>query len=269
MLDPYWQYQIPLWVLIVLLLAFSFAPMELGYRLGNWRRARQPGPDTDGRTDVALTAMLALLGLMLAFTYSFSLGRADLRKVALINEVNAVGTAFLRADLLPEPNRTEVRGLLYDYAKSLHIKTDILNTRADVQKAIDQTLEIQSKLWPAVKAALEKSTGISGAEKALVVSSINDLLDFYTRLIAVFFDRLPTPVFALLITIVAASLSVAAFNAGFQSNFKRWRMSVFTLVLAILMYIILDYDMMYRGLIQVDNQALSLLVDDMGKGLQK
>lgn len=255
--------------MIVLLLAFSVVPMELGYRLGNWHKARHPGPDRDGRTDVALTAMLALLGLMLAFTYSFSLSRADLRKVALINEVNAIGTAFLRADLLPEPNRTEVRGLLFDYAKSLHIRTETLTTRLDVQKAIAQTLEIQSKLWPATKAALEESAGITGAEKALIISSINDVLDSYTRLIAVFFDRLPTPVLGLLIAIVAASLSVASYNAGLQSNFMRWRMTAFALVLAILMYVILDYDMMYRGLIQVDNQSLALLVDDMGKELQK
>jgi len=268
-IDPYWQYQVPLWILILFLLAFSLLPMELGYRLGKWRTARQPRPDSDGRGDVALTAMLALLGLMLAFTYSFSLSRADLRKVALVNEVNAVGTAFLRADLLPEPSRTEVRDLLFEYAKSLHINTDTLNTREDVQKAIGQTVQIQSKLWPAVKAALEKSTGITGAEKALVVSSINDVLDSYTRLIAVFFDRLPTPVLALLIVIVGASLSVAAYNAGLQSSFMRGRMTVFALVLAILMYIILDYDMMYRGLIQVDSQSLALLVYDMGKELHQ
>jgi hypothetical protein len=53
--------------------------------------------------------MLALLGLLLAFTYSFSLSRADMRKQAVINEANAIGTAFLRADLGAEPGRGELR----------------------------------------------------------------------------------------------------------------------------------------------------------------
>jgi len=106
----YWQYQLPLWVVFFLFLAVLLIPMEIGFRLGKRRKQFHLNPEGEVRSDMTLAAMLALLGLMLAFTYSFSMSRADLRKQSLITEVNALGTAFLRADLLPEPGRTYANG---------------------------------------------------------------------------------------------------------------------------------------------------------------
>ena len=118
MFSPYWQYQLPLWAVIFLFLILLLIPMEVGFRLGARQKLLYADAEGEARSDGTLASLMALLGLMLAFTYSFSLSRADLRKAALIKEVNAISTAFLRADLLPEPGRTEVRDRLFDYAKS-------------------------------------------------------------------------------------------------------------------------------------------------------
>ena len=104
---------------------------------------------------------------------------------------------------------------------------------------------------------------MTGPEKALLVSGINDVLDAHTSRIAVIYDRLPTPVLALLVLIAGASLGVAAYNATLRGNFIRWRMTAFALILSSLMYIILDYDLMMRGLIQVDHSSLVLLIEEM------
>ena len=104
-MGPYWQYEIPLWLVMFLFLAILVIPMEVGFRLGIRRHRPHPDAERAERGDVTLASMLALLGLMLAFTYSFCMGRADLRKKALVTEVNAIGTSFVRADLLPEPRK--------------------------------------------------------------------------------------------------------------------------------------------------------------------
>ena len=117
MFGPYWQYQIPLWLVFLLFLVFLLIPVEIGFRLGMRCKKSHPDAQRAARSDFTLTSMLALLGLMLAFTYSFSMSRAELRKKAIIAEVNAISTAFVRADLLSEPGRTEVRKGLYDYAR--------------------------------------------------------------------------------------------------------------------------------------------------------
>jgi hypothetical protein len=241
-----------------------------GSRISTWGATELLYADAEGeaRSDVTLASLMALLGLMLAFTYSFSLSRADLRKVALVKEVNAISTAFLRADLLPEPGRTEVRDRLFDYAKSRYVEPGTVRTLQEVEKVVDRSVAIQSKIWPAVKSALRQKGNMSDPEKALLVSAINDVLDAHTSRMAVFFDRLPTAVLALLMFIAGLSLGAAAYSSVLRGHFSRWRMTAFALILASLMYIILDYDMMMRGFIQVDQRSLVLLIQEMGRALQ-
>ena len=266
-MDPYWQYQIPLWMLVVLFPLVLLFALEIGFRLGNRSRGIDPSIGERGASDVTLTAMLALLGLMLAFTYSFSLSRADLRKVALIDEVNAIGTAFLRADLLSEPGRREVRQRLFDYAKSRHVEPGTIKTRSQLEAVVDRSVRLQSRIWPSLKLALRQSSEMSAPERALLISATNDVLDAHTKKMAVIYDRLPTAVLGLLLLIASASLAMAGYNSALRRRGNRWRLTSFAMVLAGLMYIILDYDMMMRGLIQVDQQSMILLIEEMEKAV--
>jgi hypothetical protein len=259
----YWQYQLPLWVVFSLFLIPLLISIEVGFRLGVRQKPLHAHAGSETRGDVTLASMMALLGLMLAFTYSFTMSRADLRKVAITKEVNAIGTAFLRADLLPEPGRTEVRARLFDYAKTRYVEPGTVKTLEELKKIVDRSLQSQSKIWPAVKSALRQQGEMTDPEKALLVSAINEVLDAHTSRMAVFFDRLPTAVLALLVLIAGFSLGMAAYNAGLRDQFSRWRMTGFALILAFLTYIILDFDMMMRGLIQIDNRSLILLIHQL------
>lgn len=268
-LDPYWQYEIPLWLVFFLFLVALIIPMEIGFRLGGRQRRLQQDAVKAVRNDVTLTSVLALLGLMLAFTYSFSMSRADMRKQALVAEVNAISTAFLRADLALEPSRTELRELLLDYARSRLVAPGTIKTREQLQEVVDRSLEVQSKIWPATKLALRQEGDMSDPERALLVSAINDVLDVHTSRMAVFYDRLPTAVLALLVLIAAVSLGAAAYNASLVGQSSRWRMTAFAVILALLMYIILDFDMSLRGLIRVNYQSLVLLIQEMEAALKR
>jgi hypothetical protein len=266
-LGAYWLYQIPLWVVIFLFLLVLLFPMEIGFRMG--ARYKRLHPDRDGEVhgDVTLTAMLTLLALMLAFTYSFSMSRADLRKQAHIAEVNTLGTAFLRADLLPEPGRSEVRQRLYGYTKSRYVEPGTITTLEEMKQVVIRSEEIQSTIWPAVKSALRQPGDMTDPERALLVSAINDVLDAHTTRMAVIYDRLPTAVLALMVLIAGTALGVAAFNSSLSGYLIRWRMTVFAFILASLMYLILDYDMMMRGFIQVDHSSLIGLMEEMKAAL--
>jgi hypothetical protein len=247
----------------VLLLSPLLIAMELGFRLGARQRKRRPPLNDEPRGDVVLTSMLALLGLMLAFTYSFTMGRADLRKQALIAEVNALGTAFLRADLLAEPGRTKVRQRIHEYAKSRCVEPGTRLTLEHVQHLVERSEEIGSRIWPEVTSAFRQSECPTAPEKALIISATNDILDAQTRRTAVFWDRLPTAVLLLLLLIASISIGVAAHHSSLGGHQPRWRMSALALILGSLMYVILDFDMIVRGLIQVDHASLIDLVRDM------
>jgi hypothetical protein len=262
MLDPYWQYEIPLWFVFFIFATVLLVPMEIGSWLGSRQLRLRPDLKTESTTDVTLAAMLTLLGLMLAFTYSFSMGRADLRKKALTTEVNAIGTAFLRADLAAEPGRTTLRKGLLEYARSRLVSPESVRNREELQAVIDKSVAIQSQLWPATKAILQQE-GMSAPEKALLVSAINDVLDAHTTRMMVIYDRLPTVVLLLLLLIAGGSLAVAAYKTSLTGQNQRWRMTAFACILAALIYIILDFDMILRGFIRIDYSNLANLIRDM------
>jgi hypothetical protein len=268
-LDPYWQYEIPLWLVIFLFLASLLIPMEFGFRLGMRQRRLHPEAEKAALSDITLAAMLALLGLMLAFTYSFSMSRADMRKRALTTEVNAISTAFLRADLTPEPSRTELRELLLDYARSRLVAPGEIRTRGQLQAAVNRSLQIQSKLWPATVSAVRQEGEMPDPEKALLLAAINDVLDAHTSRMVVTYDRLPTAVLLLLVLIAAVSLAVTAFNTSLSGLQGRWRLVAFAATLAALMYVILDFDMVMRGFIQINYDSLVLLIQEMEHALNR
>ncbi len=263
MFTAYWQYQLPLWVVFFLFLILLLIPMEVGFRLGIRKRRSQPVSEAESRGDITLNGMLTLLALMLAFTYSFCVSRADLRKTAIVTEVNAIGTAFLRADLLSEPGRTAVRQRLYEYAQSRHVEPGSITTLEETEKVVARSEEIQSTIWPATRTAIRQDREIAAPEKALLVSAVNDVLDSHTSRMAVIYDRLPTAVLILLMLIAGTSLGVGAFHSSVNGHVIRGRMTLFACIVASLMYLILDYDIMMRGFIQVDHSSLVTLIEEM------
>ncbi len=98
-----WLHEFPLWKTGVLFIIILLLAVEVGFWIESRSRPAEEG--TEGR-DISLGSMLALLGLLLAFTYAFTLSRADHRKSAIVDEANAIGTAFLRSDMTEEPGRS-------------------------------------------------------------------------------------------------------------------------------------------------------------------
>lgn len=251
---------VALLALVVMLLA-----IEGGYRTGLRARRKASDPEAIVKRDVTLGSLLALLGLLLAFTYSFSLSRADLRKEALLAEANALGTAFLRADLAEEPARGALRGALYDYARTRVIARDKARSLDELAALVADSEARQRQLWPALRQALEGS--MPGPLQNAMVQSITDLLDLHTTRITRFGDRLPEVVFWLLALVAAGALGVAAHNGGLSGHISRPRMAAFAIVLSALIAVIIDFDQPQRGAITISQEPLEMAVKTMAADL--
>lgn len=262
-MDIPWIYDIPLWMVAVLFAVVLFLALESGFRFGLRQHRTSQSSEKMTRGDVTLTSMLALLGLMLAFTYAFTLSRADARKNALLDEANAIGTAFLRAGFLAEPGRSELRARLLDYARTRIITYETTRDQKARKALIDRALEAQSQIWPALESALDGKT--LGPYETSMVQATNDVLDAQTRRITVAFDRIPPSVSILLLAIAAFSLAVAGNNAGLAGRINRWRMSSFVIILTALMLLILDFDQPQAGFIRLNNSPIIALVEEMEK----
>jgi hypothetical protein len=200
-----------------------------------------------------MTSLSAILGLLLAFTYGFVISHHEARKRATIAEANAIGTAFLQAGLMAEPGSTELRQALLDYARACAVTGNVRGVR-NLYALIERSVEVQSRIWPATERIIAASD--RGPFEASLMVSINQVLDAHTIRVSVAFDRLPRLVLQMLIFLAAVSLGVAGYNSGLARSFRRRQMSAFTLVLAILLTLIVDFDRPADGLVRVPQTVI-------------
>lgn len=264
-MDTSFVYEWPLWATGALILTLLLLAIEFGLRTGlRKRRSNEKAGDLI-RGDVTLGAMLALLGLLLAFTYAFSLGRADLRKKTALQEANAISNAFLRTDFASEPGRTALRKSLLDYTRTRLVSYEMVKTKEELLQAIRRSEQALAELWPATKKALEGD--VPRFAKASIVNSVKDVLNVHTLRLAAALDRIPGVVLALIVLVASTALATTAYNAGLRGTLFRLRMSAFAFVLAALIVIIIDFDMPLHGLITVSDEGIAALVPDMEAAL--
>jgi hypothetical protein len=244
-------------LLFFCLLILLWLSERLGVVLRKWR---PPAEDIRHDLDVILTAALTLLGLIIGFTFSMAVTRFDLRKNFEEAEANAIGTEYLRADLLPSADEDHVRQLLRSYL-DLRIRFYRAVDERELQKNRADTLQLQTALWSAVEVpAIARPTPVVG----LAVSGMNDVLNArgYTQF--AWEDRIPTPAWMLLVSIgVGCSLLV-----GYTAR-RRVQQRVLSLILpvfvAISFLLIADMESPRAGLIRVKPQNLALLSQSLGR----
>jgi hypothetical protein len=247
--------QVSIWWMYAGTIALFLLASEGGFRLG--RRLRKPAAADGGGT--ALGGLLALLGLLLAFTFGMASARYDGRKQMLLDEANAIGTAYLRADLLPEPGRGEVRDLLRAY---VDLRLEVARS-GKVQEGIASSERIHGELW-------SRATGHAAREPnpiaALFVQAVNDVIDMHGKRVALAW-RNPIPPTILYTLYVVAVLAVVAM--GFDGGLRGVRGLVPTgavvITLATVVALIVDLDRPGEGLLQVSQQAMAELRASMGR----
>ena len=240
----------PLWVVCLMTAAVFVLSIELGYRLARYQRDHSKEIN-EAPVGPMVGAILGLLAFMLAFTFGFAASRFEERKQILLNEVNIIRTAFLRAELQPEPIPTESRALLGEY-----IDVRLSGTEGGkLSEAIERSEQLQVALWAQAKAAAEKGRP---PINSLFITSVNDIIDVHSRRVNVAIrNRVPGVVWIVLYTLVILGMLAIGYQAGLASA-KR-SLTGITLVLAFTAVItmIADLDRPGGGLLRVNQQGMS------------
>jgi len=253
-------YNYPIWAVGLAFIVILTTMLELGFRVGLKRRETWKDADSGGGA-VVLNSMFALMGLVLAFTYAIGVNHYDASKKAVIIEANELSTAFLKANLVAEPGRTELKTKLLDYARTRTFRFGTYGTNEERKMALMITLDKQAELWLATTHVVDQ--GDRGPMSSSLVAAINDVIDAHTIRLAAILDKLPRVVIWMLLFIAAASLGVAGYNAGIQGRMSRFRMTALTLVITGLILIILDFDRPGDGLVIVDEFIIDNVIADM------
>ena len=244
----------------LLVLVVSFLVLWLSTGIGAWILEKRRTLQRAVREDygVILGATLTLLGLIIGFSFSMAISRYDQRKNLEEAEANAIGTEYVRADLLPPADAAKVRALIKNY---LDQRVLFYATRDEQQlRQIDaRTAQLQTELWSAVLApAAAQPTPVV----ALAVSGMNDVLNSQGYTQASWWNRIPAGAWGLMATIAVCSNLLIGYGAR-NARAERILHLVVPLVVSISFFLIADIDSARRGLILVNPQNLLSLAESM------
>jgi hypothetical protein len=224
-------------VLALVLLAAIVGATLVGHLLG--RPTREHAEHVREPFAVIQAALIGFMGLVLAFAISLAVNRYEARTAAIVEEANAIGTAYLRAQTLGEPVRTESLALLQQFTDiSIELTTTVHGSSAE-QEAVAASGQVERRLWALAFEA--KSTRVYGL-----------------------LNRVPNAV--LLLEVLGAAIALAALAVHLSAMGRGIRTVLVAAVLVVLVLLVtFDLDRPARGMIQVPDEPLTQLRASMAE----
>jgi hypothetical protein len=231
---------------------------ELGRRIGRARLVRDPEGLSKG-IGAAEAAIFAMLGLVLAFSFSGAASRFEARRALVAVEANHIGTAWLRLGMLPADAQPPIRKLFRQY---LDVRLATYRDGRDADRRVAHLAAgeaLQSRIWMSTVAACKRPDTMAQAA-ILLLPALNNMIDITTtRLVAT--ENHPPPVVFVLMALLGL---VTALLMGYDTSTNRDRSVlhtwIFATILSLTFYVIIDLEFPRLGMIRVD-AADRVLVD--------
>jgi hypothetical protein len=247
-------FSLPSWAVALLVFAVVGGACVLGAALGRYLRRhtdvlREP-------IGVLQAALLGLVGLILAFGLSLAVGRYEARRAAVVAEANAIGTTYLRAQLIAEPGRSESLDLLRRYTDlSLRLSHEVPNSASMMRTTAQQSI-LQRRLWRLAGQAIGAAPTASAPR--LYVDTLNDMIDQETVRVAALNNRVPGAVLGL--EVIGAAV-VVGLLALYLAVLGRGLLAAIVAagLVTLLLLVTFDLDRPTRGLIKVPDTPLESL----------
>ncbi|HTO68580.1 MAG TPA: DUF4239 domain-containing protein [Myxococcota bacterium] len=224
--------------------------IEVGRRIGVARHLADPERSRDGAAAFE-GAIFGLVGLVIAFTFGGALTRWDGRRGLIVQESNAIGTAWLRLDLLPTPAQPELRELFRSY---LDARIEVYASLPDVaaaKAALGRARALQNEIW---KTASADCQGVADARTCmLLLPALNDMIDITSTQTMALETHPPGVVYALLVGLVLASALMAGLATGTAGQRSWTHMVGFSLAMSVSVFVIVDIEYPRAGLIRIDS----------------
>lgn len=245
------------YVCIVLLV---LASCEAGFLIGRHHQRKSRDEEAHASVGPMVGALLSMLAFVLAFTFSMAASHHDARKRNVLAEANHIGTAYLRADFLVEPQRAEVKRLLIEY---VDIRLQAANPDGDWQEALKRSLEIQHLLRSRVTVAARADPAPT---MALLVESINQIIDMHEqRLMDAVRARIPGGIWFGLMAIAVLAMGAMGVQLGLSGKRRLIGIVPVALAYSILATLILDLNRPQGGFIKVGQQPMMDLRETLSR----
>jgi len=236
-------------LIAVSLIAGLVAAHEIGFRLGSLTRSADES--FDRQVALVRTATAALVAFLVGFAFSGAASRFIDRLDIIVKEANALGTAYLRADTITEPQRSELKAALKEYTAD---RVTLLSRegRDQIEPLLTKVSGLHERMWRSAITATQDNAPLM----AVVLPPINEVIDLHSVHLAMARRHLPIPIMAVLLGSVAIGFGMVGFGNGRVNRRFSALDSVYGVVLAVAMWMTIDLDYPGIGLIRVSNLSV-------------
>ena len=242
----------------LLVFVVSFLTLWLSARIGTLvaNRLRPVRPDERSDLNLVNNAGLTLLALIIGFSFSMAVSRYDQRRSYEEEEANAIGTEYLRTDLLPAADAARVRGLLKQYLDQRLLFYQVLDS-SRLAEVDSETSQLQAEMWASVRNVADTQPTPT---IALVVAGMNDVLNTQGYTQAAWWNLIPLGAWALMVGIAICCCMLVGYGAHEK---KYLLLAILPFLVSIAFYFIADIDSPRRGGIRVIPRNLISLSQSM------
>jgi hypothetical protein len=231
----------------VLVTLFAF---EGGLRFGRWR-SQQPDPEQLLPVRLLVTSTMGLLSFILGFTFGLASSHFDARSESAFNEATAIGTAYRRAGLLPDPDRAKLRHLIREY---IDLRLEV-GRFPNTEGAVPRLRHLQERMWAQAAAAGQQNA--DSASVAPLLQSLSDVIDVHgERVIAGMRSRIPLGVWLSLLGIMVVSVAAAGYHAGLSGTRRSVAAVAYALVFGAVIVVIAAGDIPGSNQLQASHKEL-------------
>ena len=245
---------VPLWFVIIGSFALVIAASEIGFRLGQ-RRLRNPKSEEGSQVSSLTGAHLALLAFMMGFSFNMAANHHTARKMIILDESNAIGTAYLRADLVDGQAGDEVKKLLAEYVR---VRASIGDEGVEAAFVISESESLQTQMWNIFDQS-QQDEQLSMAERMLL-ESLNEVFDLHEeRVYASLRSRIPVSIWLVLTVVTVTAMMGMGYNFGIHNRRSPVATVVLALSFSLVLFLISDLDRPGVGYMRPDNTTINQL----------
>jgi hypothetical protein len=241
---------VPIWELLLATIGLVLLALEAGFLHGRRRHLRGKG-----KTEVSgamVGATMGLLAFIMGFTFNGAAGRHDVRKSLVIEEANAIETTWLRAGLLADPYRTDMRGLLRTY---VDVRVKAAAGKMDLSEAAHQSEALHEKMWAVAEDVGRKDA--SSITTGLFIQTLNEVIDLHLkRLTVAIRNRVPLTIWLTLYLLMTVGMVMMGSLIGLGGVRQYGMELALGLSFSVVLFVIADLDRPQEGLINVSQQAM-------------
>ncbi|ULQ55566.1 hypothetical protein KJS94_13015 [Flavihumibacter rivuli] len=249
---------LPTWAISLALIVLMLTAIYAGFRIGSYRRNRSPKPVEDTGSGSQVSALFGLSAFILGFTFSMASARYESRRSIMVDEVNNIGTAYLRTDLYPDSIGRKMKGLFRDYVdERINYWENSRRDTALMNASINRSNKIAMEIWKMVMDYSRQPNGFVPTSQ--MTPAMNAVIDIVTKRNQTYLNIVPEIIVGMLFMLTICS----AFLSGYSNKGTGvdWTVAIgFSLLSSLVIYITLDLDRSKRGVITLKEQH-QLMVD--------